>query len=502
MSTVIAHRGDSEQARENTAEAFAAAVEAGADVVEVDIRTTADGTSVILHDETLLRLWGRPKHVADMAGTLAEQGDAQYRIPTLASTLRQFAELNRARRHRVTLLIDTVSEYDVRVAVDEVRRFQASDDGRLVPISWCGATEAMLVVRELLPDADLAYNHSGPRLDMAMVRRLRPSAVNLEWTLLSPRLVDQIHRMGLDVAVWTINDAWTMTLAIHAGVDRITTDRPRLLRRLLMGGASPLALAILDADSLAVAAEVGRETAMAVKVAWELAVWANAHLRTASLVTDVDLAIERHVREVVEHTFGGAHRVVGRELGGNPERDRPTWYLGPVVGTTNLVNGLPWSCMSLALAVDGEPLVASLAQPALDNVFLAAQDMGAVLNGEPLQVARCDSLAGRTVLAELDAQGLWPGLEGLLTGLGEAHCTPRLMGSGALSLAGVAAGWAAAGVVHRFDPREHLAAMLVAREAGADVVDLAGAPNLFPEDGGVLVAAPDATQTVLRCLSR
>jgi hypothetical protein len=74
--------------------------------------------------------------------------------------------------------------------------------------------------------------------------------------------------------------------------------------------------------------------------------------------------------------------------------------------------------------------------------------------------------------------------------LTERFCTLRVMGSGTLTLLGPAAGRGSAAVVHRFSPIDHLAAVLIAHEAGAEVWDEAGRPSLFPAYGGVMVAAP------------
>lgn len=57
---VIAHRGDPSAHRENTLAAVMAAVAAGADAVEVDVHLAADGTPVVVHDETFERLWDDP----------------------------------------------------------------------------------------------------------------------------------------------------------------------------------------------------------------------------------------------------------------------------------------------------------------------------------------------------------------------------------------------------------------------------------------------------------
>ena len=74
--------------RENTLPAFEAAVALGADMVEIDLRRTRDGAIVVLHDQTLERLWGRAASVGDVdlveVGAL---GEDDVRIPTLAAVL-------------------------------------------------------------------------------------------------------------------------------------------------------------------------------------------------------------------------------------------------------------------------------------------------------------------------------------------------------------------------------------------------------------------------------
>ena len=129
-------------------------------------------------------------------------------------------------------------------------------------------------------------------------------------------------------------------------------------------------------------------------------------------------------------------------------------------------------------------------------MFLAAKGWGATHDGLPLALGRCDALAGRTVLTELDAHAMWPGMPSFLDALAGQHATPRIMGSGTLALTGIAAGWAAAGVVHRFNPIDHLAGVLIAHEAGAEVVDEQGRVTLWPASGGVCVAAPGAAGPV------
>jgi fructose-1,6-bisphosphatase/inositol monophosphatase family enzyme len=86
-----------------------------------------------------------------------------------------------------------------------------------------------------------------------------------------------------------------------------------------------------------------------------------------------------------------------------------------------------------------------------------------------------------------------------LDGLGSRHCTPRIMGSGTLSVASVAAGRAAGAVISTFHPEDHLAAVLLCREAGAVVCDRDGVETSWPESGP-FVAAPRGVVTELRSL--
>ena len=89
MSVVaIAHRGEPVGHRENTLPAFAAAVALGADMVEIDLRRTRDGAIVVLHDQTLERLWGLGASVGDVdLAQVAALGEGDVRIPTLADVL-------------------------------------------------------------------------------------------------------------------------------------------------------------------------------------------------------------------------------------------------------------------------------------------------------------------------------------------------------------------------------------------------------------------------------
>lgn len=209
----------------------------------------------------------------------------------------------------------------------------------------------------------------------------------------------------------------------------------------------------------------------------------------ADLVTDVDTGIERHVRAVIGERFP-SHAFVGEEYGGVARQGVPTWYLDPVDGTTNVANGMPWSAFSLALAIDDEPVLAVVADPWLREVFDARVGRGARLDGRQLPVPGALSLSGSIVSTELAGHRPWAGMRALCDELADRYCTVRVMGSGTLSLVGVAAGRGAGAVIGSFSAVDHLAATLIVHEAGGAVLAESGETSLFPADGGILVAAP------------
>ena len=208
----------------------------------------------------------------------------------------------------------------------------------------------------------------------------------------------------------------------------------------------------------------------------------------ADVVTDVDTATERAVRALIADRLPG-HVVVGEEYGGTAV-DGPTWYCDPVDGTTNLAAGLPWTSFSLSLTLHGKPVLGVVADPWRNEVLEAVVGRGARRNGEPLPQADGGKLAGGVVLTEWARHVPWPGMLTFLAGLADRLCTSRIMGSSTLTLAHVAAGRAVGAVVGTFQPEDHLAAAILADEAGYAVWDENGDQQPFPRAGGLMIARP------------
>lgn len=208
----------------------------------------------------------------------------------------------------------------------------------------------------------------------------------------------------------------------------------------------------------------------------------------ADWVTETDLAVERHVREVVYERFP-QDRIVGEEYGATDAAAPPaTWYVDPVDGTTNFVHGLPLSTFSVAVVDDEGTAAGTVADPYRGEVLSAVRGGGARRDGEPVRCSQADTLMGGIFLTELSMQSLWPGQAELMQALAAAGCVTRILGTNALSLASVGAGRALATIVG-YNLVDGQAGTLIAREAGAEV--------RF-EGAGVLCAAPGVVDEIVR----
>lgn len=220
---ICAHRGDSSRFRENTLPAIESAIEAGAQFVEIDVRITADGEVVVIHDETLERLWGIPMPVVGVSvAAIREIGDRDNRPPLLSDVLELFGEQTRS-----TLLIDM----DHAAPAAPAQQVVATSGVR---VAWCGDLEGMFVIRALDQKAEIWMpwrKSASPTL--ADIRELAPSHINVNGHLVSAEMVEDVHSLGCKIAVWTVDEERDMRLGIELGVDTVTTNQLTRLKRIV-----------------------------------------------------------------------------------------------------------------------------------------------------------------------------------------------------------------------------------------------------------------------------
>lgn len=228
----IAHRGDPVNHRENTLPAVSSAVAAGADVVEIDIKTTADGEVVLLHDDTLERLWGDPRLITDVrAAELPAVGDDDHEIPLLADALGLIGRSSSA------LLVDLDHPRWAAPGLAVVRAAVASGVIASEQIIWCGRPDSLAIIRDADPGARIIFswdesNGDGELPPESMITDLSPEAFNPHWPMINDAVVDWAAGLGLAVSCWTVDDPTLMKDLLDRGVDAMITNRIHQLQEL------------------------------------------------------------------------------------------------------------------------------------------------------------------------------------------------------------------------------------------------------------------------------
>ncbi|MFE1782721.1 glycerophosphodiester phosphodiesterase [Streptomyces sp. NPDC059506] len=253
---VVAHRGASADVAEHTLAAYRKAVEDGADALECDVRLTADGHLVCVHDRRVNRTSNGRGAVAGLElAQLASLDFGSWKASALSEgdEVPDWLTDPVARTSVLTLerLLELVADTDRRVELAVETKH---------PTRWAGQVEARLV--ELLRRFGMDRNRAGEPSPVRVMsfsprslRRVRLAAPDLETVLLmqyvSPRLRDgrlhgmagiagpsirilrshpdfvpRLRRAGHEVHVWTVDDPADVELCVELGVDAIITNRP------------------------------------------------------------------------------------------------------------------------------------------------------------------------------------------------------------------------------------------------------------------------------------
>lgn len=116
-----------------------------------------------------------------------------------------------------------------------------------------------------------------------------------------------------------------------------------------------------------------------------------SHKGAINLVTDVDLASEKLIREAIS-THYPRHEVLAEEGGLSESSSEYRWIVDPLDGTTNFAHGYPIFCVSIALECAGEIVLGVVYDPMRDELFTAERGAGATLNNRPIRVSKVADL--------------------------------------------------------------------------------------------------------------
>lgn len=253
---VVAHRGASAEKAEHTLGAYVAALDEGADALECDVRLTADGHLVCVHDRTLRRTAQQRGLVSSMELSELEQLDfAAWKHPW-AELDDEAPDVDRELDRVLTLrrLLETVADYrrpvELAIETKHPTRYAGLVERRLVDLldsfGWAGKESparvmsfswvALRRIRRLAPDLRLVYLMDSP-LAWARARPISEpdwiAGPGIELLQKHPEMVRRIRKAGTEVHVWTVNTRADLDLCLELDVAAVITDMPGVMLQYL-----------------------------------------------------------------------------------------------------------------------------------------------------------------------------------------------------------------------------------------------------------------------------
>ncbi|MCS7229237.1 MAG: glycerophosphodiester phosphodiesterase family protein [Candidatus Kryptonium sp.] len=234
---LIAHRGLSAIAPENTLSAFKIALRHKADMIELDVRITKDGTPVVIHDAKVNRTTNGTGKVKDLYLWLLRELDAgswfhpKYKgekIPTLEEVLELFAKKVPINIEiKSSSLKDRITEKVLAIVFEkqcEDKVLISSFDPRILK-----------KIKKLTNEIPTAFLYHYPVYfnPIKTLKNLGTVALIHNYKFTTPNLVKKIHSAGFKIFVYTVNKPEDIKRMINFGVDGIITDDVRLAKRIL-----------------------------------------------------------------------------------------------------------------------------------------------------------------------------------------------------------------------------------------------------------------------------
>ena len=256
---VVAHRGSSHVNAEHTLAAYVAALDEGAEGLECDVRLTADGHLVCVHDRWVDRTANArgPVSTMDLAD-LNELDFAAWKHPW-ADFDDEAPEIDEETRKVLTTrrLMETTADYarpvDLAIETKHPTRYAGLVERRLVELlesfGWAGKNSAARVmsfslvalnrVKKLAPDLDTVL-----LVDHLYSWQVSKTLMGEDWVVgpgidllrENPSFGRKLHRRGRRIHVWTVNTPQDLDLCVDLGVEAVITDRPAAALAHLNGG--------------------------------------------------------------------------------------------------------------------------------------------------------------------------------------------------------------------------------------------------------------------------
>lgn len=247
---IIAHRGASGVAPENTLAAIEQAIAMGVDCIEIDVRLTKDDEVYLMHDSKVNRTTNGTGHIRFLNSSQINQLDAgswfhpkfsDEKVPTLRKVLavcnnktKLLIEVKSANRSRYPMIVKKISDLIDEFQAHQWVTVQSFDTNVLHLFQW---ENPKLQISKLI-----VYNIGLSPLKIYFDEKLRRgnlldvdylAGINVDYRYATQRLVDRIHDANKKVYCWTANQTRPMKRLLKLGVDGIITNYPDKLKQLL-----------------------------------------------------------------------------------------------------------------------------------------------------------------------------------------------------------------------------------------------------------------------------
>lgn len=230
---IIAHRGASAFAPENTLASILRAIDQETDWVEIDVQETADGEVVVFHDSDFMKLAGVNKkiwnvttedlNVIDIGSSFSSDFQGE-RVPTLAQVLQTC-------KGKVGVNIELKyyghDQQLERRVIDLVEAERMTDQVMFMSLKM----DAVEKMKSLRPDWTIGLLLS---VSIGDLKKMDADFLAINASFATRSLIREAHKLGKQVFVWTVNDPVTMAVMMGRGADGVITDKPALARDVLV----------------------------------------------------------------------------------------------------------------------------------------------------------------------------------------------------------------------------------------------------------------------------
>lgn len=237
---IIAHRGASAYAPENTIAAFQKAVELNADAIELDAKLTLDGEIVVIHDQTLERTTNGKGLVKNStieelrkldAGSFFAEEFQGEKIPTLREVLENFSD-------KLMINIELTNYNSIFDGLAKKTALLVKELGIQKSIFFSSFHPINLIIsKKILPEIPVALlaipGKAGWVSRSSLMRWVSPNLIHPYFKDVDKTYIEKQHRQKRKVNIWTINDPDEMEKFVRAKIDGLITDDPIAGRKII-----------------------------------------------------------------------------------------------------------------------------------------------------------------------------------------------------------------------------------------------------------------------------